>query len=81
MEINIISLNQEKPNTCGSCIHTDNNLGVVALHCQSMYDEALASSDPDALEKCDWAKVRSWDKCHFNPSRYIHNNTKTEEET
>uniref|UniRef100_A0A6M3X6J0 Uncharacterized protein n=1 Tax=viral metagenome TaxID=1070528 RepID=A0A6M3X6J0_9ZZZZ len=70
MEINIISLNEEKSNTCGSCIHTNNNLGLVSLHCQLIYDEALKSDDPNAMENCDFAKVRSWNKCHFKPSRY-----------
>ena len=70
MIVNIVSLNQEKPNTCGSCIHTDNELGVVSLRCQLIYDEAIKSDDPYALENCDFAKVRSWHDCHFNPSHY-----------
>ena len=78
MTVTVTSLNQEKPNTCGSCIHTDNDLGIVALHCQLIYDEAINSGNPDALEKCDWAKVRSWDGCHFMPSRYEKRVTKNE---
>jgi hypothetical protein len=73
-KVTIVSLNQEKPNTCGSCAHTDNDLGIVALHCQIIYDEALADPDPNSLENYDFAKVRSWDKCHFKPSKYLSSN-------
>lgn len=65
--IKVISLNEEKPNTCDSCKHTDNDLGLVALHCQLLYDIILESKDE---EYDDSDKVRSWNTCTFNPSRY-----------
>lgn len=67
-EINIVTLNQEKPDTCGSCSHTDNDLGIVSLKCQIIHDNWM--NNEYSGEDCDWAKVRSWSKCHFNPSRY-----------
>jgi len=80
MVVNIVNLNQEKPNTCGSCIHTDNDIGFLSLRCQLIHDEAMESNDPDAWENCDFAKVRSWHECHFEPSRYdTLNGTKIEE--
>ena len=71
--VNIVSLNQEEPNTCGSCIHTDNTLGIVTLRCQIIYDEASVEweTNKNAMEECDFAKVRSWHECHFEPSRYL----------
>ena len=66
--INIISTNQLFPRTCGSCKHTNNKLGVVALHCQIIYDKAITEDD---LEGADFGKVRSWEKCYFKPSRWI----------
>lgn len=57
--IKIINTNEGKPNTCGSCKHTDNKLGVVALHCDLLEGEEY-----------DWGKVRSWNKCQFKPSMY-----------
>ena len=68
--IGIISLNEEKPNTCGSCKHSDNDLGFVSLRCQIIYDEALESDDPESMEKADFAKVRSWHNCSFDPERW-----------
>lgn len=64
MKIKMNILNEKKPNTCGSCNHTDNFLGIVALHCDLLY---VNSKDPD---KYNDGKVRSWNKCHFKPSRY-----------
>lgn len=73
MVVNVVSLNQEKPNTCGSCVHTDNDLGFVSLRCQLIYDEAIIAweTNKDAMEECDFAKVRSWHECHYKPSRYL----------
>lgn len=62
VKVNIISLNQEKPNTCGSCIHTDNDLGVVSLRCALLYKEMDEDDEHDG-EWYDFAKVRSWDEC------------------
>jgi len=69
VEINIISLNQELPNTCGSCRHTDNELGFVSLRCALIYAEMEADEEHDA-EWYDFAKVRSWHECHYKPSKY-----------
>jgi hypothetical protein len=66
--INIVNTNKFLPNTCGSCKHTDNKLGVVALHCQLLYDEGMDKND---LEGYDWGKVRSWEECYFKPSRWF----------
>ena len=65
--IYIQNMNQHLPNTCGSCKHTDNDLGIAALHCQLIYDEATTREE---LEGCDWGKVRSWNECQFNPSKW-----------
>jgi hypothetical protein len=51
ISISFCNLNQGKPNTCGSCKHTDNDLGFVALHC----DIWLKLKMPES-------KVRSWEK-------------------
>jgi len=64
--IKIVSLNQEKPNTCGSCKHTQNDLGMIALHCKLLYDK----------EDYDNEKRRSWNKCCFKPSKYANMKTK-----
>jgi len=69
-EITIVNLNQLKLDTCGSCVHTDNNIGVVAMHCQLIYNDMLADIEHDG-EDYDWGKVRSWDDCYFKPSRYV----------
>lgn len=61
-KINIIYLNQKKDNTCGSCKHTNNNLGIVALHCNIKYND----------KNFEESKVRSWNNCVYNPSRYEH---------
>ena len=63
--ITIVSTNQMKPNTCGSCIHTDNDLGLVALHCDILREEQIRCG-----YDCPDGKVRSWEKCNFKPSRY-----------
>lgn len=55
-KIVVVNLNQEKPNTCGSCIHTDNNLGVVALHCDMYITHKKLAPH---ISKDD-SKVRSW---------------------
>lgn len=67
LNINIISTNKELYKTCGSCKHTDNDLGIVALHCQLIYDKARNKQE---LEDDDWGKVRSWEECYFKPSRW-----------
>ena len=64
-EINIISTNRQKPNTCGSCKHIDNELGLVALHC----DILLEQEQKEGYDIAD-GKVRSWWKCQFEPSKY-----------
>jgi hypothetical protein len=64
-EIIIHNLNQEKVNTCGSCKHTDNHLGIVALHCDLLYNSQKDSEDFED------GKVRSWNKCHFKPSKFL----------
>ena len=69
VEINIVSLNREKPNTCGSCTHTDNDLGFVSLRCALIHKEMEEDEEHDS-EWYDFAKVRSWHDCHYNPSRY-----------
>ena len=56
-KIKIISLNQEKEGTCGSCYYSDNNLGIVALHCTCKKKEAKK------IHWDDYGKVRSWEKC------------------
>lgn len=68
-EINIISLNQGKPNTCGSCKHSDNDLGFVSLRCAFIYEEMDSDEEHDG-EWYDFAKVRSWNECHYKPSKY-----------
>ena len=57
--IKVVSLNQEKPNTCGSCKFTDNNLGIVALHCTCNNEEAKEVWHDES------GKVRSWNKCKY----------------
>lgn len=56
----LVTLNEQKPNTCGSCLHTDNDLGLVALYCDLI----------ERKEENNWGKVRSWHKCRFKPSKY-----------
>lgn len=56
--IKVVNMNEALPNTCGSCEHTQNDLGVVAIHCNLLYEKGLES------------KVRSYEKCCFNPSKY-----------
>lgn len=53
-----------KPNTCGTCKHTDNKLGLFAYHCDLMVGRILKDGEEDD------GKVRSWEKCNFKPSRY-----------
>jgi len=69
VKVNIISLNEEKPNTCGSCKHSDNDLGFVSLRCDLIYEEMLNDEEHNS-EWYDFAKVRSWHECHYSPSRY-----------
>jgi hypothetical protein len=66
-----VSTNAGKDKTCGSCVHSDNDLGFVALHCMELCKEAESKNarDPE-FETCDYDKVRSWYKCKFKPSRY-----------
>lgn len=56
-KINIVCTNEEKPNTCGSCYYTDNDLGLVALHCTCQEEEAKA------VHWDEYGKVRSYAKC------------------
>jgi hypothetical protein len=50
LSITFTNLNQEKPLTCGSCKETQNDLGLVALHCSLLHKQGQDS------------KVRSWEK-------------------
>ena len=43
---------------CGNCKHTDNNLGFFSLRCDLL--------DPTE----DYNKVRSWNGCAFDPSKW-----------
>ena len=58
INITLCNLNQELPNTCGSCKHTDNNLGIVALHCDMYYEKGIYTEHISE----DSNKVRSWYK-------------------
>jgi len=62
-KIIIKSCNKEELMTCGSCKHADNDLGLVALHC-----DLICGTSEDG--EYNDGKVRSWEKCSFNPSRY-----------
>jgi hypothetical protein len=55
--IPIVNLNEEKLNTCGSCHYTNNNLGIVALHCTCKKKEAKG------MWHDEYGKVRSWNTC------------------
>ena len=57
MEMRLVNLNKEKKGTCGSCLYTDNDLGIVALHCTCEEDKAKE------IHWDDYGKVRSWEKC------------------
>ena len=67
----VISTNEMKINTCGSCKHTDNEYGVFALHCDMYIDHKKL---PPNISK-DESKVRSWEKAckYYEP---IESNTK-----
>ena len=54
---------------CMNCKHTDNELGFVSYRCQLIYDEALADEEHD-MEWYDFAKVRSYHECHYEPSKF-----------
>lgn len=56
--IGVVNLNQELPNTCGSCEHTQNDYGIVALHCDMWIDHKKLTPH---ISKDD-SKVRSWYK-------------------
>jgi len=58
LKITICNTNQEKPNTCGSCEHTNNDLGIFALHC----DMWIAHGKLTPNISKDDCKVRSWEK-------------------
>ncbi len=68
-KITIFNTNQEKPNTCGGCKHTDNDLGIVALHCDLLLKEEEKEYKTNKNIIAD-GKVRSWYKCQFKPSKY-----------
>ena len=73
--IYVVSTNEEKPNTCGSCKHSDNELGFVSLRCKLLNDEMnnqydKLSKDETDEHLLDYDKVRSWSKCYFEPSKY-----------
>jgi hypothetical protein len=59
VKISLCNLNQEKPKTCGSCKHTQNELGLFALHCDMWIEHKKL---PPNISKDD-SKVRSWEKC------------------
>ncbi len=66
-----------KKEICMNCQHSDNDLGVVSYRCQLIYDEACIAWDKGnkmAMEECDFAKVRSYHDCHYEPSRFIPRN-------
>ena len=46
----------KRKKTCGNCLHTDNELGIVALHCDLVHSEIN--------------KVRSWETCMFKFDRW-----------
>jgi hypothetical protein len=56
INIMLCNMNQEKPNTCGSCEHTRNAYGLVALHCDMYIDHKKLT--PHICK--DDSKVRSW---------------------
>lgn len=56
-QLALISLNEEEPGTCGSCKYTDNDIGMVALHCTCKKKEAKEVWHDES------GKVRSWEKC------------------
>jgi hypothetical protein len=49
---------------CGNCKHSDNDLGLVALHCELIYG---TTEEDGGLSD---GKVRSWEKCNFKPSKW-----------
>ncbi len=49
---------------CGNCKHSDNDLGLVALHCD------LICGIEDKNGEISDGKVRSWEKCNFQPSHW-----------
>lgn len=51
---------------CGTCKHTDNDLGIVALHCVLLRDYQL-KNEPDGIPD---GKVRSWNKCELKPNQW-----------
>jgi len=62
----LVNLNQEKKGTCGSCHYTDNDLGIVALHCTNKKKEAKQTHWDE------YGKVRSWNKCKLWRKRKIY---------
>lgn len=54
---------------CMNCKHSDNDLGFISYRCQLIYDEMLADEEHDS-EWYDFAKVRSYHECHYDPSRF-----------
>lgn len=69
-KITFCCTNENKPNTCGSCKHTDNDLGIFALHCDLLLKEHKEEYKTNKNIIPD-GKVRSWWKCEFKPSKYI----------
>lgn len=58
VSITLCNMNQGLPKTCGSCHHTQNDYGIVALHCDMWIDHKTLT--PHIFE--DDSKVRSWYK-------------------
>ena len=53
--IKIVNMNEEKEKTCGSCHFTDNDLGLVALHCTCKKAKYMWHDES--------GKTRSWHSC------------------
>jgi hypothetical protein len=50
---------------CGNCKHSNNSLGIVAYHCDLLIGKELR------YKEYDDGKVRSYERCHFKPSKWI----------
>ena len=48
---------------CKNCKHTHNDLGIVAYHCDILYEIGERNKDRES-------KVRGNDECCFSPSKY-----------
>lgn len=64
-KIILVNINKEEHGTCGSCKYTDNDLGIVALHCTCKKKEAKM------VWHDEYGKVRSWEKCKYWEERNV----------